>query len=144
MIDTEKPSNLDNNFDEYPMDEVYEFVGNRLRQLRTSKNHTQTDIAKLLGVSAQQYHKYEDGKSKCSLPMLLLLADYYEVPISSLIPTGTFTPTGNLADLPNEADLLARLVSAYVRIESTKEKTRIVQLVEAMQTERSSSKNDNG
>ena len=76
--------------------------------------------------------------------MLLLLADYYEVPISSLIPTGTFTPSGNLTDLPNEADLLARLVSAYVRIESTKEKTRIVQLVEAMQTERSSSKNDNG
>ena len=89
---------------------------------------TQAQTAKLIGVSPQQYQKYEEGHSKCSLTNLMSLADAHSVPLTDLIPENNIRS----AEI-NEADLLARLVAAFSRLENPTEKLRLVQLVEAIQ-----------
>ncbi len=116
------------------MDCVYRYVGGRLRGLRVARGMTQAQVASIISVSPQQYQKYEDAQSKCSLPYLLKLAAHYGVHINDLLPVETPTP-GEIdpdTQLANEADLLSRLVSAFVRMEDRGGKLRLVQLVETL------------
>jgi transcriptional regulator with XRE-family HTH domain len=120
---------------------VYAFVGNRLRALRKQRGLTQADVARLISISPQQYQKYEDAQTKCSLSTLITLSEHYGVPLSALLPgTSAVAPPVPAAkpprepDIPTEADLLARLVGAFVKLRDTEEKTRLVQLVEAIQS----------
>jgi len=48
-------------------------VGLVLHTERKRQGKTQTEVAKYLGVSIQQYQKYETGKNKISLIVLLRL-----------------------------------------------------------------------
>lgn len=126
-------------------DDVYAHVGQRMRALRTEKRLTQSHVAKILNVSPQQYQKYEDARSKCSLNYILRLVDYYSVSIDDFLPASASAGTIQQPEPPQvdeqpkvqespqlEADLLARLVSAYVKLATVDEKLRLVQLVEAM------------
>jgi transcriptional regulator with XRE-family HTH domain len=107
---------------------IYDYVGRQLRAHRVGKGMTQAQAARVIDISPQQYQKYEDAHSKCSLTNLMVLADHYRVPLSAFLPEGAMRDAQ-----VNEADLLARLVSAYSRLGSPNEKLRLVQLVEAMQ-----------
>ena len=51
----------------------------RLRDLREDKDYTQTQIAKLLFITQQQYSLYEKGYRDIPTAMLITLADYYNV-----------------------------------------------------------------
>ncbi len=108
---------------------VYHHVGRRLRELRSGRNMTQAQVATLIGVSPQQYQKYEEAQSKCSLTNLLILADYYSIDLAGLLPSKEHRVRSNMND---EADLLARLVAAYTKLNDVTEKIRLVQLLEAM------------
>lgn len=127
---------------------VYTFVGDRLRELRKKRGLTQADVARLLSISPQQYQKYEDAHTKCSLATLIVLSENYGVPLSCLVPASQAVeqsappapsvserrPEPPLHDIPTEADLLARLVGAFVKLRDTEQKTRLVHLVEAIQS----------
>lgn len=124
---------------------AYAFVGDRLRTLRKNRGLTQAEVARIISVSPQQYQKYEDAQSKCSLTTLIALAKYYAVPLGALLPSigpdaGPDAPAAEtppardlVADIPTEADLLARLVTSFVKLRDIGEKTRLVELVEAIQ-----------
>ena len=56
-----------------------------LRELRTSKKATQSDIAKLLGLTTNAYQSYERGTSEPSCKTLRILADYYDVTVDYLL-----------------------------------------------------------
>lgn len=115
---------------------VYEHVGRSLRELRRERGLTQADAAKVIDVSPQQYQKYEDAQSKCSLNNLMLLADFFEVPLGAVLPVESAqqTPAEENIEAATEADLLARLVGAFVKLNDIAEKLRLVQLVEAIHT----------
>ena len=124
-------------------EEIYGHVGRKLRALRVERGLTQSQVAHIIGTSPQQYQKYEDAQSKCSLPYLLTLARYYVVDITDLLPSGPDLPPDDKVSvlrrpvpeedaMANEADLLARLVSAFVRVDDPVGKLRLVQLVETM------------
>lgn len=49
----------------------------RLKDLRDDKELTQTDIAKILGMSQTGYSKYETGENDIPTQILIKLADYY-------------------------------------------------------------------
>lgn len=51
----------------------------RLKELRESRDLLQTDIAKILNTSQQQYSKYELGKRDLPILFLDILATYYKV-----------------------------------------------------------------
>ena len=108
-------------------DRIYDHVGSQLRAQRIGRGLTQAQVAKIINISPQQYQKYEDAQSKCSLTSLEMLADHYGVTLTSFLPEESSSPSP-----VNEADLLARLVSAYSLLNNTNEKLRLVQLVEAM------------
>ncbi len=119
--------------DEADNAEVYQFVGKRLRELRKARGMTQVEVAKSINISPQQYQKYEDAQSKCSLGKLIKLAGFFAEPLESLLPMdGAMSSSSVVSDMTTEADLLARLVGAYVKLRTLDEKLRLVQLVEAI------------
>lgn len=58
---------------------------NRIREVREDKDLSQTDIAKILNTSQQQYSKYELGLRSIPIEKLDKLADYYNTSIDYLV-----------------------------------------------------------
>ena len=51
----------------------------RLRDLREDRDINQQDVAKVLGITRQQYQLYESGKREIKVYQLLELAEFYNV-----------------------------------------------------------------
>lgn len=59
-------------------------IGNRIKELRTSKNLTQENIAKMVKVSKATISNYEKGKVSPPIELLIKLAERYDVSIDWL------------------------------------------------------------
>jgi transcriptional regulator with XRE-family HTH domain len=59
-------------------------VGERLRRWRGTTGLTQDQIAERVGISIQQYRKYETGKNRLSIPTGLLIAEAMDVSFGTL------------------------------------------------------------
>ncbi len=74
----------------------------RLKELRSEAEKTQTEIATLIGVSRQVYANYENGINQPSIEVLNLLANIYDCSVDFLI--GRSDDFGNItiphAELP--------------------------------------------
>ncbi len=57
----------------------------RLKELRTAKGMTQSEVAKLIGYSSLSYARYEKGEREPDINTLCKLADYFEVSVDYLI-----------------------------------------------------------
>lgn len=57
----------------------------RIRDLREDHDYSQSDIAKVLYITQQQYSKIETGKSDISGEKLILLAKFYHVSTDYLL-----------------------------------------------------------
>ncbi len=57
----------------------------RLRELRDEKDLTQTEIAKMLGMSQTGYSKYETGENDIPTDVLIKLARFYNTSIDYLL-----------------------------------------------------------
>lgn len=55
------------------------FVGRQLRQLRQTRNETQTDVAKTLGVTPAYINMLENNQRSLSVKMLMALSDAYDL-----------------------------------------------------------------
>ena len=58
---------------------------NRIRDLREDLDKTQTEIAKMLGMSQTGYSKYETGENDIPTAILIKLANLYKVSIDYLL-----------------------------------------------------------
>lgn len=56
-----------------------------LRGLREDHDHSQSDVAAVLGISQQHYSKYETGEYELPLRHFITLAEYYGVSADYLI-----------------------------------------------------------
>lgn len=56
---------------------------NYLKGLRAMQGKNQSDIAKILNISLQSYHKKENGKVPFKANELKTLSDYFNVPIEN-------------------------------------------------------------
>jgi len=54
-------------------------VGQKLKQIRTLRRHSQTEIAQRLGLSFQQIQKYEIGSNRIAASRLFELAQIFDV-----------------------------------------------------------------
>lgn len=63
-------------------DQVYAYIGQRIRERRKLLKLNQTELAELMGFSYQQMQKYETGASHVSAGKLLLFAKILNVPPS--------------------------------------------------------------
>jgi transcriptional regulator with XRE-family HTH domain len=57
----------------------------RLAELREDHHKRQTDVAKILNTSQQQYSLYEVGDRKMPIDKLAKLADYYNVSVDYIL-----------------------------------------------------------
>ena len=62
-----------------------EKISNRVKQIRKIKQRSLHDCAKLLGISKEEYLKFEEGDHALSLPELELLALFFEISPETLI-----------------------------------------------------------
>ena len=60
-------------------------VGQRLRQVRTARGLTLTDVAARAGMSKSTLSRLENGQRKATLELLLPLAQLYRVPLDDLV-----------------------------------------------------------
>lgn len=83
MPDSTTPATLT---DTIPDDDaaIDQAVGRRVREFRTLRGLTQTDLATRIGVAFQQLQKYETGKNRISASRLVRMAHALDVPVATL------------------------------------------------------------
>ena len=57
----------------------------RIRDLREDRDLTQTQVAKMLGMSQTGYSKYETGENDIPTQVLIALADFYQTRVDYLL-----------------------------------------------------------
>ena len=62
-------------------------LGQKLRALRTQNHLSQAALAKILGVSAQQIHKFETGKNALSINHLAILKGHFSLSLDEFVIT---------------------------------------------------------
>lgn len=60
-------------------------IGERIRNLRISRNLTQEEVAKHLGISFQAVSKWERGDGYPDITMLPAIAGYFSVTVDELL-----------------------------------------------------------
>lgn len=58
---------------------------NRLKELRKSRNLKQSDVAKAIFTSQQNYSRYENGQVEPDYEVLKKLSDYFEVSVDYIL-----------------------------------------------------------
>ena len=66
-----------------------EEIGKEIRVMRKSRKMTQEDLAKAIGQSASSITMYETGRRAPDYETLEALADVFNVPLASLLPSNT-------------------------------------------------------
>ena len=57
----------------------------RIRDLREDRDLTQTQVAKILGMSQTGYSKYETGENDLPSAVLIKLADFYDTSVDYIL-----------------------------------------------------------
>ena len=93
------------------------FLGHMIKQLRLCAGLTQQQLAKQLGVSNQQVHKYEKGISRFSAERLLALARVFEVGVANLFDGyDDGAPLDPLGD-PKSSRMLFNVTRSFLELE---------------------------
>jgi transcriptional regulator with XRE-family HTH domain len=110
------------------------FLGHRIRQLRLRAGLTQHQVARQLGVSNQQIHKFEKGINRVSASRLLALARVFDVAVGDLFHGyDGGVPIASPLD-PRTARMLLDVTHSFLELES-KHQEALVRLTRAMATD---------
>jgi len=72
--------------------EFARYVGPKLRELRLAKGKTLGAVEEATGIAKGYLSRAERGQHALSMEKLSVLADYYQVPMSRLLPKSRFMP----------------------------------------------------
>lgn len=100
-------------------------VGRKLKQIRTMRRLSQTDVAKELNLSFQQIQKYEIGSNRIAASRLYDLARILDVPTSYF-----FEGLDETGDDAHDSDPSLQIVAALASIRDDTVKSRIVTFIE--------------
>ncbi len=104
-------------------------IGMRVREVRTIKGLSQSDVAKSLGISYQQIQKYERGANRISVGLLLRLLHLLDIPPAHFFSSFEINGQGKLDRDPQELDSKCKLLFHYNRIPNQETQEKIYQLV---------------
>jgi transcriptional regulator with XRE-family HTH domain len=68
------------------VNQVSNEIGRRIKEAREEQGLTQKDLAVAIGVNPATLCWYETGQTCCSIPALLRIIDYLQIPMSALLP----------------------------------------------------------
>lgn len=100
-------------------------VGRKLKQIRTLRRYSQTDVARKLDLSFQQIQKYEIGSNRIAASRLFELSQILEVPTSYF-----FDGLHDNANAAPSTDPGMDIVTAIAAIKDDSVKSRIVTFIE--------------
>jgi transcriptional regulator with XRE-family HTH domain len=113
-------------------------VGSRVRMRRMMLGMSQEKLGHALGLTFQQVQKYEKGTNRIGASRLQQISHILQVPVAFFFEGAPGVPMSEGGDAPSPAyvsDFLATsdglaLTKAFMRIDDTKLRRRIVDLVE--------------
>ncbi|MEM1351220.1 MAG: helix-turn-helix transcriptional regulator [Pseudomonadota bacterium] len=100
-------------------------VGRKLKQIRTMRRLSQTDVARELDLSFQQIQKYEIGSNRIAASRLYELSQILDVPTSYFFEG---LETDSASSKPRDPSM--EIVSAIAAIRDENVKSRIVTFIE--------------
>lgn len=102
--------------------------GNRLYELRRSKNISQEELAELLDVSRQSISKWENDKAYPEMTRLLFMSDYFGVSLDYLMRGTDNTQEVKRAEsksMTYQAENLMKLWNTFISNLSDKQRKRM-------------------
>jgi transcriptional regulator with XRE-family HTH domain len=121
---------------------IDKYVGSRVRMRRMMLSMSQEKLGNALGLTFQQVQKYEKGTNRIGASRLQQISHILQVPVSFFFDGAPDTParSNELSEAPSPlyvADFLATsdglaLTRAFMRIDDSKLRRKIVELVEQM------------
>lgn len=78
-------------------------LGTKLRELRTGRNLSQTQVAMELDVSQTAYGKWESDQTKPGIDNLLKISEFYETDIYNLLKDEGYVQVNNNNDQTNDS-----------------------------------------
>jgi transcriptional regulator with XRE-family HTH domain len=85
---------------------IGERIGKSIARERTARGLTQEQLAEIIGVEQETVSRFERGATLPPLMRLIQLADYFEVPLESLLRTSSSRVADEASDI---ASMLSRL-----------------------------------
>ena len=82
----------------------------RLEELREKNHFTQSEVARMIGLNARNYNRYEKGKSEPDIETLILLADFFHTSIDYIV--GRKTDLINLSAISEDKAMLIKDILA--------------------------------
>lgn len=64
-------------------------LGNKLKELRTAENLTQSALAEKLNITRVNYTRYETNASRPDFETLIAIADFYDISLDELFDRKT-------------------------------------------------------
>lgn len=61
------------------MDTISKIIGNNLKEARKYKNLTQKNVAEKMGMTQQQYSRFENGVFELNYQQILALCELYDI-----------------------------------------------------------------
>jgi transcriptional regulator with XRE-family HTH domain len=114
--------------------DIDRFLGSRIRELRLMACVSQHQVAKQLGVSTQQMHKFEKGIDQVSAAQLLAVAQRLGVAVGDLFDGyDEGAPLDPLID-PRTSRMLLNVTRSFVELEP-KQQNALVRLTRALAAE---------
>ena len=110
-------------------------VAKRVRALRLQRGLSQNELSDALGVTFQQFQKYERGANRISAARLFRIAKVLDVPVTFFFQASDGFRSE--ADEPADFDFLQtsgamRLIRAYARIEDRGIQLTLMRLAESL------------
>jgi transcriptional regulator with XRE-family HTH domain len=120
--------------------DVDSIVGQRIREHRKKLGMTQSDVAKKLGVSFQQFQKCEKGVNRIGAGRLFEIACLLGIPIQALFPSTPESTAGaknRAQELEAISEFMAsvdgwKLCRAFLKVDDPHKREVIVALVQGI------------
>jgi transcriptional regulator with XRE-family HTH domain len=114
--------------------DIDRFLGYRIKKLRLMACVSQQQVAKQLGISTQQMHKFEKGTDQVSAAQLLAIAQRLDVAVGDLFDGyDEGAPLDPLVD-PRTSRMLLNVTRSFLELEP-KQQNALVRLTRALAAE---------
>ena len=110
-------------------------LGKRVRARRLEIGVSQEKLAEMLGVTFQQVQKYEKGVNRIAASRLFDIADALKMDVCDFFTRSSKAPPREVEGVLATRDGM-RLFALYASIDNAKLRRKIVDLVDAMATQR--------
>lgn len=83
-------------------EELAQYIGNKIKEMRISQGKTQEDLALLLNTTKQSIGRYENGSRRANQDLLFELADIFDCSINDFFPP--IETTASIESIYNQLD----------------------------------------